>query len=125
MRTEIVKRSIGATSEIREVFQLVGEALGEQAQRLNQLRTDIAHAQAAEEISRGVQESGAFLYSMGSEAHLIARAAGQLSQFEQRLLASLAPFKLSEAAGPLPNTGNLAFEDRFGSPLAQKPLSRQ
>lgn len=125
MRSEIIRRSIGATSEIRQAFQLLEDALREQAHRLNQMRATIAHTQAAEEVSRAVQESGAFLQSIGSEAHLIAQAAGQLSQFEQRLLASLTPFKLSEPSGPsgaAPTGGSGPFEERSASASVKYPL---
>ncbi|HLW00947.1 MAG TPA: methyl-accepting chemotaxis protein [Ktedonobacterales bacterium] len=120
MRAEIMRRSIGATSEIRQTFQLLEEALGGQGHRLNQVRVTISHAQAAEEISRATKESSSFLYSTASEANLIAQAAEQLGQFEQRLLASLAPFKLPEPSGSGPSAGNPSRDERFIAAVARK-----
>lgn len=120
MRTEIIERSIGASSEIRQTFQAIEQALTEQAHQLNLVRATIGHAQAAEEISRSVKESVAFLQVTGSEATLIAHAAEQLGQFDQQLLTSLTPFKLPEPSGPLPDMGSTPQADRLVAPSANR-----
>ena len=119
MRAEIISRSVGATSEIRQTFQAIELALAEQAQRLNLVRSTTGHAQAAEEISRATKESGAFLQATGSEAAIIAQAAEMLGQFNQRLLASLTPFKLPDPSGPLPAPGKAPQDAKLVAPSGQ------
>ncbi|HEY7419365.1 MAG TPA: methyl-accepting chemotaxis protein, partial [Ktedonobacteraceae bacterium] len=120
-RAEMMESGIGMVNNIDKVLQATESTLAAHAQRLNQVRTVISHAQVAEEISRALQESGMFLHSAGAEAQKIAQAAEQLVQLDQRLLASLAPFKLPEPPGRLPNMSNMMLDERSAVSSAKKP----
>lgn len=97
----IMSWNFAVVSEINKALQASEIILTKQAQQFNQLRSVIAHAQAAEEISRAVRESVAFLQVTGTETYKVAQAAEQLLQLNQRLFTSLTPFKLSDTPGPL------------------------
>lgn len=101
----LIEWSVAVANEMSKALQASEAALAKQAKELTQLRASVSHAQAAEEMSRSARESGAFLQAAGAEAQKIAEAAEQLLQLDQRLFASLTPFKLADPSGPLPSKG--------------------
>jgi methyl-accepting chemotaxis protein len=97
----ILSWNTAVVSEINNALQASEIILIKQAQQFNQLRAGIAYAQTAEEISRVARQSGTFLQTIGVETYKVSQAADQLLQLNQRLFASLTPFKLPAPSGTL------------------------
>lgn len=97
----ILSWNIAVVSEINNALQASEAILIKQAQQFKQLRTGLAYAQTAEEISRVAKQSGMFLQTIGVETFKVSQAAEQLLQLNQRLFASLAPFKLPAPSATL------------------------
>jgi methyl-accepting chemotaxis protein len=97
----VLSWNIAVISEIDNALQASEATLIKQAQQFNQLRAGLAYAQTADEISRVARQSGTFLQTLGVETYKVSQAADQLLQLNQRLFASLTPFKLPAPSGAL------------------------
>jgi methyl-accepting chemotaxis protein len=95
-QSEANRHSRDITNEMNTALKGISAQMTEYVQWLNDVRAALSHAQVAEEMSRIAQESGSLLQKAGSEDQQVAESAERLLAFDNRLMLSLQPFKLSE-----------------------------